>query len=170
MFFVYQNWWYWYLYLITCEILHCYFTVHICLFFVLSSLFSPLPYVVYSNPEACCWNFVLIQTLNVLALTYTMHQTCNFCFPIKEGHLLGEKDFHVTYFNLPNTFTMLLLERLTPLLVARSWHKTSVEGILSKQPENQMRILPSPYLCLPLMSIIKIARWVQIPAEICRYS
>ncbi|AQK52071.1 Probable E3 ubiquitin-protein ligase XBOS35 [Zea mays] len=47
---------------------------------------------------------------------------------------------------------------LTPLLVARSWHKTSIEGILSKQPENRMRILPSPYLCLPLMSIVKIAR------------
>jgi E3 ubiquitin-protein ligase XBAT32/33 len=56
------------------------------------------------------------------------------------------------------TFTMLLLKRLTPLLVARSWHKTSIEGILSKQPENRMRILPSPYLCLPLMSIVKIAR------------
>ncbi|XP_062191768.1 probable E3 ubiquitin-protein ligase XBOS35 isoform X1 [Phragmites australis] len=47
---------------------------------------------------------------------------------------------------------------LTPLMVARSWHKNSVEGILSKQPEGRVRILPSPYLCLPLMSIVKIAR------------
>ncbi|KAL6842232.1 hypothetical protein ACP4OV_027880 [Aristida adscensionis] len=47
---------------------------------------------------------------------------------------------------------------LTPLMVARSWHKSSVEGVLSKQPETRMRILPSPHLCLPLMSIVKIAR------------
>ncbi|CAD6247195.1 unnamed protein product [Miscanthus lutarioriparius] len=53
---------------------------------------------------------------------------------------------------------VLFAAKLTPLLVARSWHKTSIEGILSKQPENRMRILPSPYLCLPLMSIVKIAR------------
>ncbi|KAM0847084.1 hypothetical protein ACQ4PT_055249 [Festuca glaucescens] len=47
---------------------------------------------------------------------------------------------------------------LTPLMVARSWHKTSAEGILSKHPEGRVRILPSPYLSLPLMSIVKIAR------------
>lgn len=47
---------------------------------------------------------------------------------------------------------------LTPLMVARSWHKNNVEGILSKQPEGRIRILPSPYLSLPLMSIVKIVR------------
>lgn len=47
---------------------------------------------------------------------------------------------------------------LSPLMVARSWHKTSAEGILSKQPEGRLLILPSPYLSLPLMSIVKIAR------------
>ncbi|KAL5221066.1 hypothetical protein ABZP36_025779 [Zizania latifolia] len=47
---------------------------------------------------------------------------------------------------------------LTPLMVARSWHKNSIEGILSKQPGPRIRILPSSYLSLPLMSIVKIAR------------
>ncbi|KAL6659147.1 hypothetical protein ACP70R_003187 [Stipagrostis hirtigluma subsp. patula] len=56
------------------------------------------------------------------------------------------------------TLELRMLMGLTPLMVARSWHKSSVEGILSKPPESRMRILPSPYLCLPLMSILKIAR------------
>ncbi|XP_078443563.1 putative E3 ubiquitin-protein ligase XBOS32 isoform X2 [Wolffia australiana] len=47
---------------------------------------------------------------------------------------------------------------LTPLMIARSWHRHWLEGILSKQPESRGRILPSPYLSLPLMSILKIAR------------
>uniref|UniRef100_A0A0D9X5Y2 RING-type E3 ubiquitin transferase n=1 Tax=Leersia perrieri TaxID=77586 RepID=A0A0D9X5Y2_9ORYZ len=47
---------------------------------------------------------------------------------------------------------------LTPLMVARSWHKNSVEGILTKRPEVPVRILPSSYLSLPMMSIFKIAR------------
>ncbi|WOL06451.1 putative E3 ubiquitin-protein ligase XBOS32 isoform X1 [Canna indica] len=46
----------------------------------------------------------------------------------------------------------------TPLMVARSWHRNSIEGILSKQPSIRVKILPSPYLSLPLMSIMKIAR------------
>ncbi|XP_008794404.2 probable E3 ubiquitin-protein ligase XBOS32 isoform X2 [Phoenix dactylifera] len=46
----------------------------------------------------------------------------------------------------------------TPLMVARSWHRNWLEGILSKQVESQIHILPSPYLCLPLMSIMRIAR------------
>ncbi|KAG9456051.1 hypothetical protein H6P81_000559 [Aristolochia fimbriata] len=45
----------------------------------------------------------------------------------------------------------------TPLMVARSWHRHWLEGILSKQPEAR-RVLPSPYLSLPLMSVVKIAR------------
>ncbi|CAA7408143.1 unnamed protein product [Spirodela intermedia] len=47
---------------------------------------------------------------------------------------------------------------LTPLMVARSWHRNWLESILSKQPEGRARILPSPYLSLPLMSVVKIAR------------
>lgn len=46
----------------------------------------------------------------------------------------------------------------TPLMVARSWHRNWLEGILSRQPEGRIHILPSPYLSLPLMSIMKIAR------------
>uniref|UniRef100_A0A1D1Z2L3 RING-type E3 ubiquitin transferase n=1 Tax=Anthurium amnicola TaxID=1678845 RepID=A0A1D1Z2L3_9ARAE len=46
----------------------------------------------------------------------------------------------------------------TPLMVARSWHRSWLEGILSMQPNSRARILPSPYLSLPLMSIFKIAR------------
>ncbi|XP_021895246.1 E3 ubiquitin-protein ligase XBAT32 isoform X2 [Carica papaya] len=46
----------------------------------------------------------------------------------------------------------------TPLMVARSWHRNWLEEILSIQSEGQPQILPSPYLSLPLMSIVKIAR------------
>ncbi|XP_072953224.1 probable E3 ubiquitin-protein ligase XBOS32 [Typha angustifolia] len=46
----------------------------------------------------------------------------------------------------------------TPLMVARSWHRNWLEDILSKQPESQLHTPPSPYLCLPLMSIMNIAR------------
>jgi len=46
----------------------------------------------------------------------------------------------------------------TPLMVARSWHRNSIEEILTSQPECRLEVLPSPYLSLPLMSIVKIAR------------
>jgi len=46
----------------------------------------------------------------------------------------------------------------TPLMVARSWQRNSVEEILSKEPEGRIRTLPSPYLCLPLMNMINISR------------
>ncbi|XP_050218947.1 E3 ubiquitin-protein ligase XBAT32 [Mercurialis annua] len=46
----------------------------------------------------------------------------------------------------------------TPLMVAHSWHRSQLEQILSVQPECQTPICPSPYLSLPLMSIVKIAR------------
>ncbi|KAI6680580.1 hypothetical protein NL676_034461 [Syzygium grande] len=45
-----------------------------------------------------------------------------------------------------------------PLMVARSWHRNWLEEILSTQPEGRIRILPSPYISLPLMSIVRIAR------------
>ncbi|KAE8711232.1 E3 ubiquitin-protein ligase XBAT32 [Hibiscus syriacus] len=46
----------------------------------------------------------------------------------------------------------------SPLLVARSWRKNWLEEILSNEPDGQSQALPSPFLSLPLMSIIKIAR------------
>uniref|UniRef100_A0A5B7A0U2 RING-type E3 ubiquitin transferase n=1 Tax=Davidia involucrata TaxID=16924 RepID=A0A5B7A0U2_DAVIN len=46
----------------------------------------------------------------------------------------------------------------TPLMVARSWHRDWLEEVLSTPPERQLQLLPSPYLCLPLLSIVKIAR------------
>ncbi|KAG4133458.1 hypothetical protein ERO13_D08G097000v2 [Gossypium hirsutum] len=46
----------------------------------------------------------------------------------------------------------------SPLMVARSWRKSWLEEILSSQPEGQSQALPSPFLSLPLMSIIRIAR------------
>ncbi|KAJ4960124.1 hypothetical protein NE237_020034 [Protea cynaroides] len=46
----------------------------------------------------------------------------------------------------------------TPLMVARSWHRDLLEQILSERPEGHLQIVPSPYLSLPLMSIVKIAR------------
>lgn len=48
----------------------------------------------------------------------------------------------------------------TPLMVARSWHRNWLEGILSRQPEARILTPPSPYLSLPLMSIMGIARLV----------
>lgn len=46
----------------------------------------------------------------------------------------------------------------TPLTVARSWHRDSLEEVLSRKPEGQPRVHISPYICLPMMSIINIAR------------
>ncbi|XP_047951713.1 probable E3 ubiquitin-protein ligase XBOS32 [Salvia hispanica] len=46
----------------------------------------------------------------------------------------------------------------TPLMVARSWHRDWLEEILSQRPAGRPRLCPSPYLCLPLMSIVEIAR------------
>ncbi|KAL8037255.1 hypothetical protein ABFX02_11G028300 [Erythranthe guttata] len=46
----------------------------------------------------------------------------------------------------------------TPLMVARSWHRDWLEDILSQQSGPKRRLSPSPYLCLPLMSIVGIAR------------
>ncbi|KAB2625992.1 E3 ubiquitin-protein ligase XBAT32-like [Pyrus ussuriensis x Pyrus communis] len=44
----------------------------------------------------------------------------------------------------------------TPVMVARSWHRDWLEEILTTEEEGQSQILPSPYLSLPLMSIMKI--------------
>ncbi|PWA72134.1 E3 ubiquitin-protein ligase XBOS35 [Artemisia annua] len=46
----------------------------------------------------------------------------------------------------------------SPLEVARSWHRHWLEEILSARPQERTTTLPSPYLCLPLMSVVKIAR------------
>ncbi|XP_022134832.1 E3 ubiquitin-protein ligase XBAT32 [Momordica charantia] len=46
----------------------------------------------------------------------------------------------------------------TPLMVAHSWHKSWLEDILSSEPVGQPKLILSPYLSLPLMSIVQIAR------------
>ncbi|WZZ31620.1 hypothetical protein YC2023_015021 [Brassica napus] len=49
----------------------------------------------------------------------------------------------------------------TPLMVARSWHRNCLEEVLNpttEQPQSQLPKVPSPFLCLPLMSIVKIAQ------------
>ncbi|KZV33972.1 hypothetical protein F511_04197 [Dorcoceras hygrometricum] len=46
----------------------------------------------------------------------------------------------------------------TPLMVARSWHKDWLEDTLSQRQEVQPKFSSSLYLCLPLMSIVEIAR------------
>lgn len=51
-------------------------------------------------------------------------------------------------------------------MVARSWHRNGLEGILSKQLHSQILVLPSPYLSLPLMSIVKIARYLYVSFQI----
>lgn len=45
----------------------------------------------------------------------------------------------------------------TPLDVARLWHRDWLEEVLVEQPQIEAST-PSPYLCLPLMSVVKIAR------------
>ncbi|KAJ4816493.1 Ankyrin repeat family protein [Rhynchospora pubera] len=47
---------------------------------------------------------------------------------------------------------------LTPLMVAQIWHRNWLEEILCSRSEVPAQISPSPYLCLPLMSIMNIAR------------
>ncbi|KAL4571318.1 hypothetical protein LXL04_018076 [Taraxacum kok-saghyz] len=46
----------------------------------------------------------------------------------------------------------------SPLAVARSWHTDWLEEILSTPQQQQKTTPPSPFLCLPLMSVVKIAR------------
>ncbi|XLT59367.1 hypothetical protein HN873_051971 [Arachis hypogaea] len=46
----------------------------------------------------------------------------------------------------------------TPLMVACSWNRKWLEDILKEPPSKNLEVLPSPYLSLPLMSIVKIAR------------
>lgn len=44
-------------------------------------------------------------------------------------------------------------------MVARSWHRDWLEEILNKEPgAAATNLVPSPYLTLPLMSIVRIAR------------
>ncbi|XP_076951002.1 putative E3 ubiquitin-protein ligase XBOS32 [Bidens hawaiensis] len=46
----------------------------------------------------------------------------------------------------------------SPLEVARLWNREWLEEILSARQQDRTIILPSPYLSLPLMSVVKIAR------------
>lgn len=127
----------------------------------------------YSNPEAI-FTFLYLWILMLYALVSHMKlEKC--CFPMTKEWLGWSmlipywKKTSMLVVCIAYSSPILFAWRLTPQDVARSWHKNSVEGILSKQPEGRIRILPSPYLCLPLMSIVKIARWVQIPDKICSY-
>jgi len=45
-------------------------------------------------------------------------------------------------------------------MVARSWHRDWLEDILKTPPAEPLQVLPSPYISLPLMSIVRIARYV----------
>ncbi|GAB4853616.1 E3 ubiquitin-protein ligase xbat32 [Ancistrocladus abbreviatus] len=46
----------------------------------------------------------------------------------------------------------------TPLMVAQSWNRDRLEEILCAHQEFRSPIVPSPYLSLPFLSIVKIAR------------
>lgn len=55
----------------------------------------------------------------------------------------------------------VLVFRWTPLMVARSWHRNWLEEVLNtatEQPQSHPPKVHSPFLCLPLMSIVKIAQ------------
>ncbi|KAI7739617.1 hypothetical protein M8C21_008668 [Ambrosia artemisiifolia] len=47
----------------------------------------------------------------------------------------------------------------SPLEVARLWHREWLEEVLSAHQQDRIITLPSPYLSLPLMSVVKIARF-----------
>ncbi|KAJ0780532.1 putative transcription factor C2H2 family [Helianthus annuus] len=49
-------------------------------------------------------------------------------------------------------------KRWSPLEVARLWHREWLEEVLSAHQQDRTITLPSPYLSLPLMSVVKIAR------------
>lgn len=71
----------------------------------------------------------------------------------------------LTYMNLCFFFFINLLLnymfRWTALMVARSWHRDWLEDILSQESAGNRSLSPTPYLCLPLMSIVNIARWAK---------
>ncbi|TYJ95947.1 E3 ubiquitin-protein ligase XBAT32 [Cucumis melo var. makuwa] len=46
----------------------------------------------------------------------------------------------------------------TPLMVSRSWNKSWLEDILTTEPVERPKLIPSRYISLPLMSIVQIAR------------
>ncbi|KAI7739616.1 hypothetical protein M8C21_008667 [Ambrosia artemisiifolia] len=46
----------------------------------------------------------------------------------------------------------------SPLEVARLWHREWLEEVLSAHQQDRIITLPSPYLSLPFMSVVKIAR------------
>ncbi|XP_038879944.1 probable E3 ubiquitin-protein ligase XBOS32 isoform X3 [Benincasa hispida] len=59
----------------------------------------------------------------------------------------------------------------TPLMVARTWNKSWLEDILTAEPVDLPRLIPSRYISLPLMSIVQIAReygWTSKSAPGCQ--
>ncbi|KAI3814708.1 hypothetical protein L1987_14352 [Smallanthus sonchifolius] len=57
----------------------------------------------------------------------------------------------------------------TPLAVARLWHREWLEEVLITRPQDE-EPTSSPYLCIPLMSVVKIARecgWSDDPLSTC---
>ncbi|XP_076910751.1 E3 ubiquitin-protein ligase XBAT32-like [Bidens hawaiensis] len=57
----------------------------------------------------------------------------------------------------------------TPLAVARYWNRDWLEEVLVEQPQGE-ETTSSPYLCLPLMSVVRIARecgWSDDSLSIC---
>lgn len=67
-----------------------------------------------------------------------------------------------SWLELSSYACLFSVRRWTPLMVARSWHRTWLEEFLSTEPEGRVQVLPSPHLSLPLMSIFRIARWVKL--------
>lgn len=58
-------------------------------------------------------------------------------------------------------------------MVAHSWHRDWLEEVLSSEQEGQqsqiLQSLPSPYISLPVMSIVKIARQVILLTLLPKY-
>lgn len=66
--------------------------------------------------------------------------------------------FSLHKFELSSYAHLFSVQRWTPLMVARSWHRTWLEEFLITEPEEPVQVVPSPHLSLPLMSILRIAR------------
>ncbi|KAI3768274.1 hypothetical protein L2E82_18820 [Cichorium intybus] len=65
---------------------------------------------------------------------------------------------HVNKKSRIDEFVSELDEGWTPLAVAQSWHRDWLQEVLTEQSQDHEPIPPSPYLCIPLMSVVKIAR------------
>ena len=55
---------------------------------------------------------------------------------------------------------MIFVLKMDPLDGCSLWHREWLADILKTPPADPLQVLPSPYISLPLMNIVRIARYV----------